>query len=80
MYDFGAILLAEFPFTNLSGAKSSPDMVVLDTVPATGLRDRSVVRFDTLATLDKSLLHGHLGSEPPDVTAAKGNAFSDYAP
>src|ERR1700733_11748692 len=79
MFAFGSIVLARFPFTDLSGDKRRPALVVsrdndrrtdlvvcfITSVPRTGpdmapiiasadtgLKVPSVVRFDTIATLD----------------------------
>ncbi len=92
MFEFGAIVLARFPFTDLSGEKrrpalvvsrdndrradvvvcfitsvprSGPDAAPIAASPGTGLKVPSVVRFDKLATLDKSVLTGKLGDAPP---------------
>ena len=102
MLDFGAIALAAFPFTDMSGAKrrpvlvisrdndrradgvacfitsvpcTGPDMVSLDPAPGTGLKVRSTVRFDKLATLEKSVFTGRLGDAPPDWLAAQKSTF-----
>ena len=102
MFEFGAILLAEFPFTDLSGTKRRPvlvlsrdndrrrdvvvcfitsvprsgqDLVVLDPLPGIGLQVRSVVRFDKIATLEKSLFLGRLGNAPSDWLAAQRATF-----
>ena len=91
MFEFGAIVLARFPFTDLSGDKRRPVLIVsrdndrrtdvvvcfitsvprsgfdlapIDATPATGLKVASTVRFDKLATLEKSVITGHLGHAP----------------
>jgi mRNA interferase MazF len=102
VFGFGAILLAAFPSTDLSGSKSrprmivsrdnnrrkdvvvcfiasvprtNPDIAVLEPLPGTGLRVRSVVRFVKLATLEKSLLLGRMGDACPDWLAAPKATF-----
>jgi mRNA interferase MazF len=82
VFAFGSIVLTRFPFTDLSGAKrrpalvvsrdnerrrdlivcfitstprTGPDMASLASTPGTGLKVPSVVRFDTLATLDRDV-------------------------
>ena len=92
MFEFGAIVLARFPFTDLSGDKrrpalvvsrdndrradvvvclitsaprSDPDTAPIAATPGTGLKVPSVVRFDEVATLDRSVVTGRLGDAPP---------------
>jgi mRNA interferase MazF len=99
---FGTIILARFPFTDLSGAKtrpalvvstdndrrtdlvvcfvtsvprSGPDMVPLDALPGTGLKVASVVRFDKIATLDRSIIAGPIGAAPADWLAENAATF-----
>jgi mRNA interferase MazF len=91
VFDFGTIVLARFPFTDLSGNKRRPalvisrengrrsdvivafitsvqrtgaDMAPIDPTPDTGLKVASVVRFDKVATLDKSITSGRRGYAP----------------
>ena len=91
MFAFGSIVLARFPFTDLSGDKRRPALVVsrdndrrsdlvvcfITSVPRagpdmapiiasadTGLKVPSVVRFDKIATLDRSIITGKLGNAP----------------
>ncbi len=106
MLDFGAIALARFPFTDLSGDKRRPvlivsrdndrrtdvvvwfitsvprtgaDMAVIDATPGTGLKVRSTVRFDKLATFDKSVITGRLGNAPADwLTAQRATFFGVF--
>jgi mRNA interferase MazF len=88
---FGSIVLTRFPFTDLSGDKrrpalvvsrdndrrvevvvcfitsvprSGPDMAPIEAGGGTGLKVRSVVRFDKLATLDRAVIAGRLGDAP----------------
>ena len=102
MFPFGSIVLTRFPFTDLSGDKrrpalvvsrdndrrtdlvvafitsvprSGPDMVALDPKPGTGLKVPSIVRFDKIATLDRSVFAGKLGDAPAHWIAAHRTAF-----
>ena len=102
MFAFGAIVLTRFPFTDLSGAKrrpalvvsrdndrrvdlvvcfitsihrSGPDMAPLAATAETGLKVASVVRFDKLATLDRSVIAGKLGAAPDDWLRAQRALF-----
>lgn len=102
MFAFGSIVLARFPFTDLSGDKrrpalvvsrdndrrpdlvvcfitsvprSGPDMAVLPAAPGSGLKVPSVVRFDKIATLDRTVIAGKLGAAPADWLAAHGKTF-----
>jgi mRNA interferase MazF len=89
---FGAIVLTDFPFTDLSSVKRRPALVVStdnarrtdvivayvtsvarnepDAVPIVpsaknGLKVPSMVRFDKIATIDKSIIAGRLGTADP---------------
>ena len=91
MFAFGSIVLTRFPFTDLSGDKrrpalvvsrdndrrsdivvcfitsiprTGPDMAPLAAMAGTGLKVLSAVRFDKLATLDRSIIVGKLGDAP----------------
>ena len=102
MFEFGTIALARFPFTDLSGGKSrpvlivsrdndrradvvvcfitsvprsGPDLAFIEASPGTGLKVRSTVRFDKLATLEKSVIAGRLGDAPADWLAAHKATF-----
>ena len=102
MFPFGSIVLTRFPFTDLSGDKRRPalvvsrdndrrpdlvvafitsvpragvDMAPLDPDPGTGLKVPSVVRFDKLATLDRSVIAGRLGAAPATWLAAQRTVF-----
>ena len=102
MFEFGAIVLARFPFTDPSGSKrrpplvvsrdnerrsdvvvcfitsvlrSGPDMASIDASDKTGLKVPSVVRFDKLATLEKGVISGKLGSASPAWLAANRITF-----
>jgi len=102
VFEFGTIALARFRFTDLSGNKSrpvlivsrdndrrvdvvvcfttsvprtGPDMAALDASPGTGLKVRSTVRFDKLATLEKSVIAGQIGEAPDDWLAAQKATF-----
>lgn len=102
MFAFGSIVLTRFPFTDLSGDKrrpalvvsrdnerrtdlvvcfitsiprTGPDMAPLAAVAGTGVKVPPVVRFDKLATLDRSVIAGKLGDAPPDWIAAHRAVF-----
>ncbi len=97
MFAFGSIVLRRFPFSDLSGDKrrpalvvscdndrrsdlivcfitsvprSGPDMAPLAAGAGTGLKVPSVVRFDKLATLARSVIAGKLGEAPSQWLAA----------
>ena len=92
MFAFGSIVLARFPFTDLSSDKrrlalvvsrnndgrsdlvvcfitsvprAGPDMAPIATSADTGLKAPSVVRSDKIATIDRSVITGKLGSASP---------------
>ena len=102
MFAFGTIVLTRFPFTDLSGAKrrpalvvsrdndrrpdlvvcfitsvprTGPDMAPLAPTGGTGLKVASVVRFDKLATLDRSVIAGKLGEAPAEWLRAQRAIF-----
>ena len=50
-------------------------MAVIDATPGIGLKVRSTVRFDKLATLDKSVITGRLGEAPAGWLAAHRATF-----
>ena len=102
MFPFGTIILARFPFTDLSGDKrrpalvvsrdndrradlvvcfitsvprTGPDMVPIAADAGTGLKVNSMVRFDKIATLDRTVIAGKLGDAPPDWLAAGRTIF-----
>ena len=102
MFAFGSIVLARFPFTDLSGDKRRPALVVsrdndrrtdlvvcfITSVPRTGpdmapiiasadtgLKVPSVVRFDKIATLDRSIITGKLGNAPSLWLTAQQASF-----
>ena len=89
---FGAIVLTDFPFTDLSSVKRRPALVISannarradvivayltsvarnepDALPimptaTNGLKVPSMVRFDKIATIDKSIIAGRLGTADP---------------
>jgi len=99
---FGSIVLTRFPFTDLSGDKrrpalvvsrdndrrpdlvvafitsvprSGPDTAPINPDPGTGLKVPSVVRFDKLATLERSVIAGKLGDAPASWLAAQRTLF-----
>jgi mRNA interferase MazF len=45
--------------------RSGPDAVPIEATSGTGLKIPSVVRFDKVASLDKSVITGKLGDAPP---------------
>lgn len=102
MFAFGSIVLTRFPFTDLSGDKRRPALVVsrdnqrradlvvcfitsvpragpdtapLASLPGTGLKVPSVVRFDKLATLDLAVITGKLGDVPAAWLDSYGTTF-----
>jgi len=102
VYPFGTIILARFPFTDLTGDKrrpalvvstqndrrsdlvvcfitsiprSGPDMAPIDPGDGTGLKVPSIVRFDELATLDRSVIAGRLGTAAPEWLDAHRAGF-----
>ena len=102
MFALGTIVLTRFPFTDLSGDKRRPALVVsrynnrrldlivcfITSVPrtgpdmaqiaatrGTGLKVPSVVRFDKVATLDRSVIAGKLGVAPAAWLSAHRTAF-----
>jgi mRNA interferase MazF len=102
VFAFGSIVLTRFPFTDLTGDKRrpalvvsrdnarrddlvvcfitsvprrGPDMAPLSPSPGTGLKVESVVRFDKLATLDRSVIAGKLGDAPADWLVAQTSEF-----
>jgi mRNA interferase MazF len=102
VFAFGSIVLTRFPFTDLSGDKrrpalvvsrdnerrtdlvvcfitsiprTGPDMAPLAAVAGTGVKVPSVVRFDKLATLDRSVIAGKLGDAPADWIAVHRAVF-----
>jgi mRNA interferase MazF len=83
----GDIVLITFPFTDLSGSKLRPAVVIADTsldltvcfittqlqwqeptdveivpIPSNGLKRQSLIRTSKIATLDKKLAKGLLGT------------------
>ncbi len=99
MYSFGSIVLTRFPFTDLSGSKvrpalvisrnnasradivlafitsqlpvSGPDALEIEPSPANGLKVKSAVRFDKVATLETGIVVGKLGdAEAPFLKTA----------
>jgi mRNA interferase MazF len=99
---FGAIVLTDFPFTDLSSVKrrpalvvstdnsrrtdiivayvtsvvrSEPDAVPIAPSPKNGLKVPSMVRFDKIATIDKSIIAGRLGIADPAWLTRHRSAF-----
>ncbi|MGE0223128.1 MAG: type II toxin-antitoxin system PemK/MazF family toxin [Acetobacteraceae bacterium] len=102
MLRFGTIALARFPFTDLSGDKRrpvlvvsrendrrpdvvvcfitsvprvGPDMAAIEATAETGLKVPSVVRFDKVATLEKSVIAGSIGNAPPEWLRQHSTTF-----
>ena len=101
MFFFGTIVLTRCPFTDLSGDKRRPALVVsrdndrrpdlvvcfITSVPrtgpdiapiptsGTGLKVPSAVRFDKIATLDRSVIAGKLGEAPGNWLEAQRVTF-----
>lgn len=99
MYAKGAVILVPFPFTDLSGDKVRPAIIVskakladdvvvafitsqnerkiqITDVPTkttdtgfnlTGLKTNSIIRVQKLATLNKQVILGEIGTLPPAV-------------
>jgi mRNA interferase MazF len=55
--------------------RNGPDRAPLAPIPGTGLKVASVVRFDTLATRDRSVIAGKLGDAPADWLATQRAHF-----
>jgi mRNA interferase MazF len=54
-------------------------MAVIDASAGTGLKVRSTVRFDKLATLEKSVITGRIGNAPAAwLTAQKATFFGVF--
>jgi mRNA interferase MazF len=102
VFPFGSIVLARFPFTDLSGDKrrpalvisrdnerrpdlvvcfitsvqrTGPDMAFIAASTETGLKVPSLVRFDKLATLDRSVIAGRIGTASADRLHAHRAVF-----
>jgi mRNA interferase MazF len=102
VFALGTIVLTRFPFTDLSGDKrrpalvvsrdnnrrldlivcfitsvprTGPDMAQVAATPGTGLKGPSVVRFDKVATLDRSVIAGKLGVAPAAWLSAHRTTF-----
>lgn len=89
---FGAIVLTDFPFTDLTAAKRRPALVIstdndrrtdvvvayitsmprndsdamaIEPTAGTGLKVKSAVRFDKIATINKDIIAGRIGHADP---------------
>jgi mRNA interferase MazF len=92
------IVLVHFPFTDLSGSKLRPAVVIHENekdvivvfissrippalqesdllinpdqaaFPATGLKTASLIKFDKIATVSKTLVEGEIGEIKPGLT------------
>jgi len=58
-----------------SVARSEPDALPIAPSPKNGLKVSSMVRFDKIATIDKSIIAGRLGSADSDWLAKHRSAF-----
>ena len=102
MFAFGSIALARFPFTDLSGEKrrpclvvsqgndrrsdvvvcfitsvtrTGPDMAPIAADAGTGPKVPSIVRFDKVATLNRTIIAGKLGNAPAAWLMANRDTF-----
>ncbi|MGA9867894.1 MAG: type II toxin-antitoxin system PemK/MazF family toxin [Acetobacteraceae bacterium] len=102
MFPFGTIVLVRFPFTDLSGEKrrpalvvstdnerradlvvcfitsvvrAGPDMAAMEASRETGLKVPSLVRFDKVATLNRSVIGGKLGQATAGWLATHRQTF-----
>jgi mRNA interferase MazF len=102
MFAFGSIVLTRFPFSDLSGDKrrpalvisrdnnrrpdlvvcfitsvprAGPDMASIEASRVTGLKVPSVVRFDKIATVERSIISGKLGDAASSWLSAQQSAF-----
>ncbi len=55
--------------------RTGPDLAVIDATAGTGLKVRSTMRFDKLATLEKSVITGRLGNATADWLAVQKATF-----
>ena len=55
--------------------RSGPDMAAIPATAGSGLKVLSLVRFDKLATLDRSVIAGRIGSAPADWLRAHRVVF-----
>lgn len=54
-------------------------MAAIEATPETGLKIQSTVRFDKLATLDKSVITGRIGNAPAAwLTAQRATFFGVF--
>jgi mRNA interferase MazF len=71
----GTVVLAPFPFTDLSGTKVRPILLPTDLpiatsnpdFPGSGLKIASVVKCDKLATVQRRIIFGELGVLSPAI-------------
>jgi len=55
------------------------DMAMISPTAGTGLKRQSVVRFDKIATLHKSVITGRLGVMSPSWLTENAPTFSGYS-
>lgn len=55
--------------------RDGPDMAAIPTAAGTGLKRPSLVRFDKLATLDRSVIAGKIGAAPVEWLHAHRAVF-----
>jgi len=55
--------------------RNGPDMAAIPTTAGAGLKLPSLVRFDKLATLDRSVIAGKIGAAPADWLGAHRAVF-----
>jgi mRNA interferase MazF len=55
--------------------RGGPDMAAIAATAGTGLKVPSLVRFDKLATLDRSVIAGKIGAAPVDWLHAHRAVF-----
>jgi mRNA interferase MazF len=103
---FGAVVLTDFPFTDLTAAKRRPALVIstdndqrtdvivayIASIPrnypdamaiaptaGTGLKVKSSVRFDKIATINKNIIAGRIGNADPPGSTKHARCSSEYS-
>jgi mRNA interferase MazF len=54
---------------------TTPDGAMLEPTAENGLKTRSMVRFDKVATIDKSIIAGRIGSASPEWLMEQSSRF-----